>query len=102
MVLMCWQKKIARALSGEDLPLRFQVTGAGNLGFGQEVYPSQEFTEAKGGKVLAGKPCGDGKQAMMHSQKIGNAIRTIDTWHSKAESLWCYCCRTIRRGATTG
>ncbi len=79
-------EKIARALSGEDLPLRFQVTGAGNLGFGQEVYPSQEFTEAKGGKVLAGKPCGDGKQAMMHSQKIGNAIRTIDTWHSKAEA----------------
>jgi len=25
--------------------------------------------------------------AGMHSQKIGNALRTIDTWHSEAENL---------------
>ena len=77
--------KIADALSGNDLPLRLRVSGEGNLGFGQEVYPSQEFAEGKEGKVLASKAHQDGKQAAMHSQKIGNAIRTIDTWHKKAQ-----------------
>ncbi|WP_257266529.1 type I-F CRISPR-associated protein Csy3 [Endozoicomonas sp. ONNA2] len=77
--------KIASALAGNDLPLRLNVIGQGNLGAGQEVYPSQEFADSKDGKVLAAKACPAGKQAMMHSQKIGNAIRTIDTWHSKAK-----------------
>ena len=77
--------KIADALSGKDLPLRLRVSGEGNLGFGQEVYPSQEFAEGKEGKVLASKTHQVGKQAAMHSQKIGNAIRTIDTWHKKAQ-----------------
>ena len=77
--------KIAGALSGADLPLRLRVSGEGNLGFGQEVYPSQEFAEGKEGKILASKAHQDGKQAAMHSQKIGNAIRTIDTWHKKAQ-----------------
>lgn len=82
--------KIAGALSGTALPLRLRVSGEGNLGFGQEVYPSQEFAEGKEGKVLSSKAyqskVGEkGRQATMHSQKIGNAIRTIDTWHKKAQ-----------------
>lgn len=54
------------------------------LGEGQEIYPSQELIlsenkDAKGGKskVLYALQGG----AAMHSQKIGNALRTIDIWH---------------------
>lgn len=50
------------------------------VGYGQEVYPSQELildTGKKKSKVLYEI---DG-QAGMHSQKIGNAIRTIDSWY---------------------
>ncbi len=39
------------------------------------------------GKVLYKLNAGtDSEIAAMHSQKIGNAIRTIDNWHSQAES----------------
>lgn len=76
---------LAGALSGEREVLRLQVTAAGALGFGQEVYPSQEFVEGKKDKTLASvKVAGDVRQAAMHSQKIGNAIRTIDDWHVRA------------------
>lgn len=51
------------------------------LGNGQAVYPSQELVlgGAKGDKSKFLYQLGG--QAAMHSQKIGNAIRTIDTWH---------------------
>lgn len=58
----------------------FEVTAKLNMGLGQEVYPSQELILDTGktkSKVLYVK---DG-QAGMHSQKISNAIRTIDTWY---------------------
>ncbi len=77
--------KIAAALSGDSDPLRLEISGSGTLGKGQEVYPSQEFTEnKKAGKVLASVPNGEKRQAIMHSQKIGNAIRTIDIWYQGA------------------
>ena len=83
---------LAGALSGERGVLRLQVTAGGVLGFGQEVYPSQEFIEdhhaskqGKLSKLLCTVPVNDGvRQAAMHSQKIGNAIRTIDDWHARA------------------
>ncbi|MEN9501648.1 MAG: hypothetical protein RI964_933 [Pseudomonadota bacterium] len=76
---------LAGALSGERGVLRLQVTAGGVLGFGQEVYPSQEFVEGKKDKTLASvKVAGDVRQAAMHSQKIGNALRTIDDWHVRA------------------
>lgn len=79
------KNKIAQALAGESDVLRLSVVGSGILGFGQEVYPSQEFVEGKKDKTLASVKRGDDtRQAAMHSQKIGNAIRTIDDWHSKA------------------
>lgn len=48
-----------------------------------EVYPSQEFLEdSKEGKVLTTVTTSlDKEQAAYHSQKIGNAIRTIDIWY---------------------
>jgi CRISPR-associated protein Csy3 len=76
---------ITDALSGEGAVLRLNVLGSGVLGMGQEVYPSQEFVEGKKDKTLASVTVsGNTRQAAMHSQKIGNALRTIDDWHSRA------------------
>jgi CRISPR-associated protein Csy3 len=74
-------QQIAGALSGSTEPFRLNITGTGKIGNGQEVYPSQEFIEGKKGKFLAFTKIEAGKQALMHSQKIGNAIRTIDCWY---------------------
>lgn len=53
------------------------------VGDGQEVYPSQELIldrgDKKGQKSKTLYVVGD--VAGMHSQKIGNALRTIDTWY---------------------
>ena len=57
------------------------------LGNGQMVYPSQEM-------IMSGAS-GDKSKflyqldgvAAMHSQKVGNALRTIDTWHSESEEV---------------
>lgn len=57
-----------------------QVTGFARLGCGQKVFPSEEMVMEKSGSkgtVLFRRAGGTG----MHSQKIGNAIRTIDTWY---------------------
>lgn len=72
--------KIALALSSNSKTLQMSVRGEGTLGYGQEVYPSQRFVDKKG-KFLAHVERDGVKQAIMHSQKIGNAIRTIDTWY---------------------
>lgn len=58
------------------------------LGVNAEVYPSQEFTE-KGddtpAKVLASVTLANGtRQAVLHDQKVGNGVRTIDTWYSES------------------
>ena len=54
------------------------------VGYGQEVYPSQELVLDTGKAKSKELYQVDGK-AGMHSQKIGNAIRTIDTWYPDAE-----------------
>lgn len=60
------------------------VTALVKLGSGQEVFPSQELVQdTEKSKHLYSV---DGIAAM-HSQKIGNAIRTIDTWHSAVDSV---------------
>lgn len=64
------------------------------LGNGQMVFPSQEMVmekAAKGGKSKYLYQVHDGNSensvAAMHSQKIGNALRTIDDWHSDADEV---------------
>ncbi len=71
---------IATTLSGKNRYLLLNVTACARVGKGQEVYPSEELVTQKDGKskVLYAV---DGIAAM-HSQKIGNAIRTIDTWYA--------------------
>ncbi|XKM13993.1 type I-F CRISPR-associated protein Csy3 [Orbaceae bacterium ac157xtp] len=72
---------IEKGLSGKEFVL-FSVKAELNVGFGQEVYPSQELvldTGKEKSKVLYHK----NNQAAMHSQKISNALRTIDTWYAE-------------------
>lgn len=73
---------IAVGLKGEGF-VDFAITGTIRLGFGQEVYPSQEFSEpAKStDKVSRTFYKDNNNYGMMHSQKIGNALRRIDIWH---------------------
>ncbi|PHS87525.1 CRISPR-associated protein Cas5 [Aeromonas dhakensis] len=80
---------IRQGLLGGDFAL-LKVEAFVRLGAGQEVFPSQELVlDQSGGKE--GKKSKHLYQvagiAAMHSQKIGNAIRTIDTWYPGAEEL---------------
>lgn len=78
--------KIASALAGNGMA-RFSVRGELSLGSGAIVYPSQEFAEKDEDKsavkkILYSVPLdGESRCAAFHEQKIGAAIRTVDTWH---------------------
>lgn len=76
---------IQQGLKGDAVFLK--VTAFAKLGEGQAVFPSQELVMG-GGKGDKSKFLYqlDG-QAAMHSQKIGNALRTIDTWHPAVEEV---------------
>ena len=86
---------IANALAGvneyADNVLILDINVFAKVGIAQDVYPSQEFVkqeknpsqnEEKVSKVLYKIKLDEAKEiAGMHSQKIGNALRTIDTWY---------------------
>lgn len=80
-------ERIAQALSGERDFLLLNIRAYSRLGCGQEVFPSQEMVidNQEKGKTNGRKSrflyTSFDHQAAMHSQKIGNAIRTIDTWY---------------------
>ena len=63
-----------------------QVTAFVRVGRGQEVFPSQELIldKEKAGKSKTLYAVGG--IAGIHSQKIGNALRTIDTWYPEFSS----------------
>lgn len=71
---------ISKALSGDIEFLNIKIVAFAQLDMGQDVYPSEELVLDKGkgdkSKVLYRV----NGYAGMHSQKIGNALRTIDTW----------------------
>ena len=64
-----------------------QVTAFVRQGAGQEVFPSQELILDKGSAGKSKTLYQVGGVAAIHSQKIGNAIRTIDTWYEGANEL---------------
>jgi CRISPR-associated protein Csy3 len=75
---------IANGLAGSHHVL-LQVTAFVRIGAGQEVFPSQEL-------ILDKEKSGKSKTlytvsniAAMHSQKVGNALRSIDTWYPDAD-----------------
>jgi len=79
---------IESGLAGKD-HVSLEVIAYVRLGDGQEVYPSQELILDRGdrrgqkSKTLYTV----GEVAGMHSQKVGNALRTIDTWYPSDEYL---------------
>lgn len=80
-------KVIRQGLSGEAYVF-LQVEAFTRLGAGQEIFPSQELMldnsrDNKKSKTLYQV----NKVAALHSQKIGNALRTIDTWYPEADEL---------------
>ncbi len=84
--LQPWIIKIASALSGNEPFFLIRVKAMVTIGLNQEVYPSQEFVEneTKSKTLFSINKLIDDKTlalAGMHSQKIGNAIRTIDIWY---------------------
>jgi len=80
-------KVIEQGLSGNVSNL-LTVEAFVRLGAGQEVFPSQELVldnsrDSKKSKILYQV----GDVAALHSQKIGNALRTIDDWYPDAVEL---------------
>lgn len=76
---------IETGLKGDGFVL-LTVSAQVRLGAGQEVFPSQELvldTNSSKSRLLYQV---DGV-AGIHSQKIGNALRTIDTWHPLVDEL---------------
>lgn len=67
------------ALASDNFSL-FEVCAYLKIGNGQEVYPSQELILDKQTKKSKTLYSINGTAAL-HSQKIGNALRTIDTWY---------------------
>lgn len=77
---------IQEGLNGKGFEY-FEIVTYAKVGLGQRLWPSQEMVMniPKGEKTrhlfhLYG--C-----AAMHSEKIGNALRTIDTWYTDAENV---------------
>ena len=80
---------IDAGLTGPEFAF-LQIEGFARLGAGQEVFPSQELIlddrgNNRGKKSKTLYQVGD--TAGLHSQKIGNALRTIDTWYLEADQF---------------
>lgn len=82
-------KVIEQGLAGQQYAL-LEVTAFARVGAGQEVFPSQELILDKGSSTagqksktlyVVGKTAKQDGAAAIHSQKLGNAIRTVDTWY---------------------
>ncbi len=71
---------LAQGLTGSKYVL-LQVTAYFRIGAGQEAFPSQELILDKDKAGKSKTLYAVNGMAAMHSQKIGNAIRTIDTWY---------------------
>lgn len=80
-------KWIEQGLNGERLVI-LSVEANAQIGYGQEVYPSQELildTGNKKSKVLYRVGDTSKNHAGLHSQKVSNALRTIDDWYPDAK-----------------
>jgi CRISPR-associated protein Csy3 len=74
-------KLIANVLSSNHDFLLLDISCYVQMGNAQEVYPSEELVLDKGKGEKSKILYAVNNIAAMHSQKIGNAIRTIDTWY---------------------
>ncbi len=78
-------KIIASALSGKVPFVLLGIEAFARVGNAQEVYPSEELVLDKGRGKKSKILYDVNGVAGMHSQKIGNALRTIDTWYPEFE-----------------
>lgn len=74
-------ERIAAALSSEDDFLMLEINCFVQVGKAQEVYPSEELVLDKGKGKKSKILYSVNDIAAMHSQKLGNALRSIDTWY---------------------
>jgi CRISPR-associated protein Csy3 len=72
---------IATTLCGQREYLFIEIEAYALLGKGQEVYPSEELILEKGRGKKSKVLYQVNNIAAMHSQKVNNALRTIDTWY---------------------
>lgn len=79
-------EKIAKVLASEDDYLMLEINCYVQVGKAQEVYPSEELVLDKGKGKKSKILYAVNDIAAMHSQKIGNALRSIDTWYSEFEN----------------
>jgi CRISPR-associated protein Csy3 len=81
---------IESGLADEKAHVLLRITAYARIGAGQEVFPSQELilNRGRGDKSKTLYAVGEGNRtiAAIHSQKIGNALRTIDTWYPGAQA----------------
>jgi len=81
---------ISKTLASDSDFLNLDINAFVKMGNAQEVYPSEELvldksnSNDKKSKILFSVD----DIAGMHSQKIGNAIRTIDTWYKEYEETY--------------
>lgn len=75
--------KISEALSGRADFLLLEINAYAQIGKAQDVYPSEELVLDKGNNKTAKSKIlyHINDVAGMHSQKLGNALRTVDTWY---------------------
>jgi len=73
---------IAKTLSSEDDYLLLEIECFAKIGVAQTVYPSEELVLDKGKGNKSKILYANGGIAALHEQKIGNALRSIDTWYS--------------------
>ena len=76
---------VADSLSGKRSHIILKVEAYALLGEGQEVYPSEELVLDKGNSKKSKILYQLNGVGAMHSQKVANAIRTIDTWYPSFE-----------------
>lgn len=72
---------IASVLSSKDDFVLLDITCYVQMGRAQEVYPSEELVLDKGKGEKSKILYAVNDIAAMHSQKLGNALRSIDTWY---------------------
>ena len=77
---------IEQGLMGKKAIL-LKIEAFSQLGDGQTVFPSQELVMNSGSGDKSKYLYQLDGQAAMHSQKVGNALRTIDTWYPQAEEF---------------
>lgn len=79
--------EIADTLSGKQTFLLLEITTFTKIGKAQDVYPSEELVLDKGKSDKSKILYQVNGIAGIHSQKIGNALRTIDTWYPSYDDL---------------